>query len=70
MSKIYKTKQGDTFDSIAFSQLGDEKYTKELMEANPGYLDVVIFPGGISLTIPEVNSSNIVYSMPPWRSES
>ncbi len=70
MSSTYQTKLGDTFDSIAFALLGDEKYTRELMEANPGYLDVVIFSGGGSLTIPDINSSNsIPGNLPPWRSE-
>lgn len=71
MASTYQTKQGDTFDSIAFVQLGDEQYTKELMEANPGYLDVVIFSGGVSLTIPDIdNSETTSSSTPPWRSAS
>jgi phage tail protein X len=71
MSTKYQTKLGDTFDSIAFSLLGDEKYTRELMEANPDYLEVVIFSGGIDLTIPDIsNANNISGSMPPWRKES
>ena len=71
MSSTYKTKSGDTFDSIAFSFLGDKKYTKELMEANPGYLDVVIFSGGVGLTIPDIDKSNPATSnLPPWRSQS
>lgn len=69
MAGTYQTKLGDTFDSIAFAQLGDEKYTRELMEANPGYLDVVIFSGGIALTIPDIRNSNTVTGKaPPWRS--
>ncbi len=69
MSSTYITKLGDTFDSIAFTQLGDEKYTKELMEANPGYLDVVIFTGGLSLVIPEVKRMDTAGNTPPWREE-
>jgi phage tail protein X len=71
MATIYKTKLGDTFDSIAFSLLGDEKYTKELMEANPSYLDVVIFAGGVGLTIPDIaGPATTAASAPPWRSGS
>lgn len=71
MTSTYQTKLGDTFDSIAFTQLGDEEYTKELMEANPGYLDVVIFSGGVSLVIPDIDSSDTTSaSTPPWRTES
>jgi phage tail protein X len=70
MSSTYQTKSGDTFDSIAFALLGDEKYTRELMEANPGYLDVVIFSGGTALTIPDIDKSNTTTgNMPPWRSQ-
>lgn len=71
MSSTYQTKLGDTFDSIAFVLLGDEKYTRELMEANPGFLDVVIFSGGIDITIPDISNSNTATgSAPPWRSRS
>ena len=31
MSKIYYTIQGDTWDKIAWQELGDEKYMKELI---------------------------------------
>ncbi|HBF38011.1 MAG TPA: phage tail protein [Firmicutes bacterium] len=71
MASTYNTKMGDTFDSIAFSLLGDEVYTKELMEANPGYLDVVIFSGGVTLVIPDIERSGTTSSnTPPWRSAS
>ncbi|HBF38074.1 MAG TPA: phage tail protein [Firmicutes bacterium] len=71
MASTYQTKLGDTFDGIAFTLLGDGKYTKELMEANPDYLNVVIFSGGVSLTIPDIESSGTTSSnTPPWRSAS
>lgn len=67
--KTYTTKQGDTFDSIAFKILGNRRYTKELMEANPKYLDVVIFSGNITLNIPEIETpDNTATNLPPWRS--
>jgi Phage Tail Protein X. len=68
MSSEYITKQGDMFDQIAFNQLGSEKYTKELMEANPRYLDIVIFSSGIKLMIPDVViADNTADNLPPWR---
>jgi phage tail protein X len=68
MSSIYITKQGDMFDQIAFNQLGSERYTKELMEANPKYIDHVIFSAGIKLTIPDIATvSTTATSTPPWR---
>jgi phage tail protein X len=66
MASIYVTKQGDTFDSIAFKQLGDEAYIKQLMAANPDYLAVIIFSGGITLTIPDIDDSDTASTDPPW----
>jgi phage tail protein X len=64
----YTTKQGDTFDSIAFNVLGNRRYTKELMESNPNYLDIVIFSGGIIINIPDVTeSATTTTNLPPWR---
>jgi phage tail protein X len=65
MSSTYVTKQGDTFDSIAFNQLGNEIYTEQLMAANPDYLAVVIFSGGITLTIPGIDNDT-TDTDPPW----
>ena len=63
----YITKQGDTFDSIAFKVLGNRRYTRELMEANPDYLEVIIFSGGIKLNIPEITEETPISDHPPWR---
>ncbi len=65
----YTTKQGDMWDSIAKSQLGSEKYIKELMEANKSYLSTLIFSAGVVLIIPGIdNASNTdSSSLPPWR---
>jgi hypothetical protein len=41
------------------------------MEANPDYLNVVIFSGGVTLTIPDIERSGTTSSnTPPWRSAS
>lgn len=69
----YKTSSGDTFDSIAYKFFGHRRYTKNLMEANKNYLDVVIFSSGIKLNIPEISEENSTDSagdnLPPWRRE-
>lgn len=65
MSK-YSTIQGDTWDMIAFKQLGSEEYTNLLIQENPTYINQVIFPAGIELSLPEISipkSSNL----PPWK---
>lgn len=67
--KKYTTVQGDTFDSIAFKLLGNEKYLKELMEVNTDYLTTIIFSSGIVLNVPEINVTTNTYNtdLPPWR---
>lgn len=62
----YTTKSGDTFDSIAFKLLGHGRYTKELMEANPGHLDTVIFSAGTVLNVPDIEPDTVT-NQPPWR---
>lgn len=62
----YTTKQGDTWDSIAFTQMGDCALMDQLMRKNRKHLNIYIFPAGIVLNIPEpkaVISSNL----PPWK---
>lgn len=67
--KTYVTKQGDTFDSIAFKILGHRRYTKDLMEANPQYMDIVIFSANVVLNIPEIETPDTTaMNQPPWRS--
>lgn len=65
----YRTLQGDTWDVIAFREYpdrGGEKLTSILIEANEKYSDIVIFPAGIILNIPEVSKQS-VNILPPWK---
>lgn len=66
MSKTYTTVQGDMWDSIAYSQLGNVAYTDQLMRLNQQYLDFYIFPAGIVLTLPEP-VENVSGTLPPWK---
>jgi len=50
----YTTVQGDTWDIIAKKVYGNEKYAGYLMENNRLLLEYMIFPGGITLDIPEL----------------
>ena len=63
----YITKQGDMWDSIAHSQLGDVKYTDVLIDANHEHIDTFIFPSGVELVIPEVAEAVTESDMPPWK---
>lgn len=64
MAGTYKTIQGDTWDLIAYKLFGSEKYMKNLIEANWPLLDVLIFPSGIELTVPDLrrNKTMIFHS--------
>lgn len=58
----YQTKAGDTWDSIAYEQLGSEKYMGLLMEANPELIAYVVFDSGVSIQIPEVPKEDVADS--------
>lgn len=54
----YVTKQGDTWDLISYRiypQLGKEMCMDKLIEANH-QIDTVIFPAGVTLTVPDVEA--------------
>jgi phage tail protein X len=67
MADKYITIQGDTWDGIAYSQCGSEKYMKNLIEANWKYLDTLVFSSGVELTIPDISSDD-TSTLPDWRS--
>ena len=56
MKRTYTTVQGDMWDGIACKTLGDGKYTDRLIAANPAYGEIVRFPAGIVLTLPEITA--------------
>lgn len=65
----YTTQQGDTWDIISKLVYGDEHYFDVLIKANINYRKVVIFPYGIELTIPEIDTASTEYeeNLPPWK---
>lgn len=62
----YNTVSGDTWDSIAHSQMGDVMQTAILMQQNMDHIHYTIFPAGMILVIPEVEVS-ISENLPPWK---
>lgn len=66
---VYITKSGDMWDSIAYSQLGDENYTDLLINANQKYRNYYIFPSGIPLVLPEI-SPRVSRNLPPWKRQT
>lgn len=66
MSKTYVTVQGDRWDSIAFYQLGSCSLAPRLMAANSQYLNYFVFPAGIVLTLPDIETKT-GSTLPPWK---
>jgi len=62
----YTTVQSDTWDIIAKKVYGNEKYAGYLMENNRLLLEYMIFPGGITLDIPELTEETDP-DLPIWR---
>lgn len=61
----YTTSQGETWDLIAYKLWGSEYLLPLLLEANQKYRNVIIFSGGINLTVPVIDIS-IYTERPSW----
>ena len=62
----YTTKQGDTWDMIAYKKLGSTYYTDRLMSANLECREILLFTAGIKLRLPEIPEKPND-SLPPWK---
>lgn len=62
----YTTKSGDMWDSIACAQLGSASYMDQLINANLRHKDIYLFPAGVVLTLPEVQTP-VNSLLPPWK---
>ena len=65
--RSYTTAQGDTWDKISLDLYGDERHMHRLMDANPDYRDMVVFPANCVLAAPRIDTKSRV-DFPPWRS--
>lgn len=63
----YETIQGDTWDIISLKMYGSEWHTDELIKSNPEHVEIVIFPYGVKLTIPEIDTVEVFNDLPPWK---
>lgn len=62
----YTTRQGDTWDSIAYAVYGDEAYMQAMIRLNLAHVDTLIFDGGVELVMPD----RVAYAppgLPPWK---
>lgn len=75
---MYSCSAGETFDSIALSVYGDEKYACELLNANPSKCHIPVFTGGETLDLPVVEvistedndtteAENYMPAKAPWK---
>lgn len=64
---IYITNAGDTFDSIAYSELGSEEYMTDIIKANPKYAGIIRFGFGTKLEIPDADTISNTTALPSWR---
>lgn len=62
----YTTKSGDSFDLIAYEQLGSEKFTPQLQDANPNHLTTFIFSAGVELELPTITTQSTTRKL-PWK---
>lgn len=65
-TNLYRTIQDDTFDAAAYRIWVRESMTRGLIDANPEYADVVFFPAGVDLTVPDVEAPVSAEVLPGW----
>lgn len=65
MAGTYRTRSGDTWDAIAYREMGSGLFMDKLIAANPSKVDTFIFPAGVILEIPDVTVTTSE-TVPPW----
>lgn len=70
----YLCAAGETFDSVALSYYGDEKYAADILCANPSLCLIPIFSGGELLDLPVVDmpedeDEEYMPQAAPWKEE-
>lgn len=70
----YLCAAGETFDSVALSYYGDEKYAADILCANPSLCLIPIFSGGELLDLPvadmpEDEDEEYMPQAAPWKEE-
>lgn len=67
-TNAYMTSQGDMWDAIAYRLWGNEALFHHLLAANPRHRDIVVFPAGIVLAVPDITPELTVKAVdPPWK---
>lgn len=62
-----KTIQGDTWDILSIRAYGSAAYMDKLIQANPGERMTTVFPAGVEIEVPKVDTSTTAAGLPPWK---
>ena len=67
----YTTTQGQTWDQISLDVYGSVYKYPAIIDANPDYIDVLIFSSGTVLNIPDEveEAQEVSKDYPAWRAE-
>lgn len=65
--RTYTTIQGDAWDTIAYRLWGEERHMDRLIQTNVDHADVLIFPAGVKLFVPDAPARrSYLKELPPW----
>lgn len=67
LAKTYTTRSGDTWDLIAYEQMGYCRYVDLLMDVNRMHVHTGIFATGTVLAISQIPADGRTKNLPPWR---
>lgn len=62
-----KTIQGDTWDTLSLRAYGSTAFMDVLILANPGERMTTIFPAGVEIEVPEIDTTQTAQNLPPWK---
>ena len=62
----YITVQGDTWDVVSLKNYNSELYVADLIKENSKYRELIFFPAGLVLNIPDVVET-VNINLPPWK---
>lgn len=64
--KTYRTIAGDMWDLSSFKIYGTCNRVEDLINANRDKIEYFVFPAGIELRVPDINTTKKA-NLPPWR---
>ena len=65
-ARTHITSQGEAWDQVAKKLWGSESLAHDLLAANPRHRDLILFPAGIELTVPDIEIP-VSEEPPPWK---